>query len=161
MNYCLGQGRVLLTLCERYQEHSESESPVVYERSLRVAREVFMAQSVREMGIDDFAFLSALSRFGERLYETRAFFVYLSCTDKEMVERISARDRESERNARSEGGRMRRGKKLILDFFSFDKMLLLKRVMDVWGSSTCHLQLSTSGKTPEQVAREISSQAFV
>ena len=54
-----------------------------------------------------------------------------------MVERMIARSRDSEKNAK------------------YEKLLALKRRMDEWSVNSCDLVISTSGMSPAEVAVEL------
>jgi hypothetical protein len=90
---------VVLTLLERHERFTDLGGIIIYERSLRAAREIFLDLRASLLEKEDLAFLQGLCKFGERLYETGAETVYLYCTENEMLERTAARSRPSERNA--------------------------------------------------------------
>lgn len=94
------QSHVLLTLLDRYRRHERktNRSAVVYERSVRVARCVFMALEKDMLDPIDFSFLEGLARYAEEAYERDALFIYLKCDEATMLHRVGARGRASEKN---------------------------------------------------------------
>lgn len=92
------QSHVLLTLLSRYKQNEEKIKPVVYERSVRVARCVFLAMERDLVEAEDLCFLEGLARHTEEAYERNALSVYLTCSDKDMLHRVAARARASESN---------------------------------------------------------------
>lgn len=92
------QSHVLLTLLDRYRQHEKNAKPIIYERSIRVARCVFMSLDKDISEPEDFSFLERLARYGEEAYERGALSIYLKCDERTMLHRVGVRGRASERN---------------------------------------------------------------
>jgi deoxyadenosine/deoxycytidine kinase len=93
------QSHVAITMMKRYEESQESRALVVlYERSLRGCREVFLQQGLSNLDRVDASFLTELCEMGERLYEGGQvqLSIYMTCTDEEMLARVRSRAREEE-----------------------------------------------------------------
>jgi deoxyadenosine/deoxycytidine kinase len=93
------QSVVALTLLERYERFTGIGGVVIYERSMRCAREIFLEANAHLIEKEDASFLAGLCKYGERTYETGAETIYLHCTEEEMLNRMEARGRPSEKNA--------------------------------------------------------------
>jgi deoxyadenosine/deoxycytidine kinase len=89
---------VLLSLLERYRL-SEGEGVKIYERSLKVSREIFLEERRSAIRVENYTFLHDLSLFGENCYEKDAVSIYLSCSDQDMLDRIRKRGRMAEERA--------------------------------------------------------------
>jgi deoxyadenosine/deoxycytidine kinase len=92
------QSEVLLSLLERYRL-SEGEGVKIYERSLKVSREIFLEERRGVIRTDNYTFLHDLSLYGENCYERNVVSVYLSCSDQDMLDRIRKRGRVAEERA--------------------------------------------------------------
>jgi deoxyadenosine/deoxycytidine kinase len=76
-------------------------SPVaIFERSMKVAAEVFIEDTGDQLDPIDRQLLLDQCQLGADTYESDATHVYLSCTDKEMLDRVHGRGRKSERHLR-------------------------------------------------------------
>jgi hypothetical protein len=106
-------------------------------------------------------FLSELCKFGERYFETDAIKIYLSCNDKDAVERMRARGRASERNASLSFSiffLLSRKDSCLLNHFSFGRYELIanqKRLMDSWALQSCDFFIDTSVYSAEEAADQI------
>jgi deoxyadenosine/deoxycytidine kinase len=92
------QARVLMSLLGRYRTHRGQGGVTIYERSMRVAREVFLESSRALLAPEDYTFLYELAEYGEKAYEASALSIYLACGEGEMMDRVKARGRVSEEN---------------------------------------------------------------
>jgi deoxyadenosine/deoxycytidine kinase len=92
------------SLARRYQQSSAEMargwfSPVrVFERSLRVAGEVFVEAGRNIMDEVDVSILQHMAATLSNIFEGDATHVYLSCSAEEMLRRVRSRDREAERS---------------------------------------------------------------
>ena len=93
----VSKGRVINLLFERYAIAEErSEVVKVYERSIRVAREVFIEEGRKFLSDCDHSLMADLCKIVESVYERGAFSVYLYCEKDDMVGRVLSRARPAE-----------------------------------------------------------------
>lgn len=89
------------SLLERYTTASALTAPVkVYERSLRVARDVFIEEYRHLCMLPEYFQLRDLCSWSVKHFETDIPSVYLTCDTGTMIQRVMKRDRTSERAMR-------------------------------------------------------------
>lgn len=126
---------VATTLALRYHEGSGSAEPVaVYERSIRVAGEVFLNKDRGLLKKVDAAILQHECEALSDIFERRAFHLYLACDEDEMLRRVYARNRLSERFLRSK------------------RLVELKTDMDAWALAQGYEVMDTTDLSPDEVA---------
>jgi Deoxynucleoside kinase len=109
---------------------------VVMERSLRVAREVFMTGSSHLVNASDLYLLMELSRWGEREYEAATPAIYLTCSNDAMLERVKRRNRRSEQFIEYALLLITTdGKYIYVWFFRASRLTDVKEKMDRWAKS--------------------------
>lgn len=101
--FSFSETQVIVSLLERYEEISRREATgegkvFVVERSIQVARKVFIEHNRHLLSEREYSILTDLCLFGERLFETDLVRVYLKVADHEMIDRIRQRGRPSEAN---------------------------------------------------------------
>jgi deoxyadenosine/deoxycytidine kinase len=116
---------------------AEKKMTVVYERSLCVAREVFIQHSAHLLDPADLYILRNMSMVGEQTFETALKKVYLTADDVVILDRIRRRDRPAERP--------------ISDQFLLD----LKHRMDKWAHETNLRVIDTTRMSVEDVALKV------
>ena len=92
------QFAALNSLVNRYLAPVEPSNPVpvVYERSIRVAREVFLMRGAHLLSQVELELLRQTATVFESLVETNMPAVYLSCTQECMEKRVAKRGRPEE-----------------------------------------------------------------
>jgi deoxyadenosine/deoxycytidine kinase len=150
------QSEILLSLLERYRESGAGAGAVIlYERSLKVLREIFLEERRDQIRAEDFTFLHDLSRFGENCYERDVVSVYLSCSDQDMLDRIRQRGRKAEEKASWVNEGCQLNYSLISLSPRYGRLLVLKRKMDEWATRNCVASIETSGVPLDEVARRL------
>jgi deoxyadenosine/deoxycytidine kinase len=84
---------------KRYEEMQESSAEVIlFERSLKCMRDVFLDFNRSLLENVDYTFLSHLISLGEKAHEGDQvqMSIYMTCSDDEMLKRVRARAREEE-----------------------------------------------------------------
>ena len=93
----VGKGRIINTLLERYiLAEQRPETVKLYERSIRVAREVFVEEGKSLLTDCDYTIMTDLCKLVESVYERDVFSVYLYCEKDDMVRRVLSRARPAE-----------------------------------------------------------------
>lgn len=98
------ENQVIVSLLERYDEVTRLRSTAdatqvfVLERSIQVARRVFIEHNRHLLSHRDYSILVDLCLFGERHFESDLVRVYLKVSPHQMEERIRQRARPSEEN---------------------------------------------------------------
>jgi deoxyadenosine/deoxycytidine kinase len=88
-------------LLERCQAAAAASPGVrVFERSIRVSREVFVEEAKGLLDQEDLTFLYRLCAYGEETHEKQAVTFYLACSYTECLRRVRSRARPSEENLR-------------------------------------------------------------
>jgi len=131
---------VLVSLFRRYQlgkSVADKKLAVVYERSLAVAREVFIQHSSHLLDPADLYILKNMSIVGEQTFETDVKKVYLTAADEVIMDRIRRRDRPAER--------------AVPDRY----LLQLKHRMDRWAADSDLRVIDTTRMSVEDVASKI------
>ena len=86
---------------ERYTKAESSLAPAkVFERSLRVARDVFLEEYRHLCALPEYFILRDLCTWGVEFFEREIPAVYLTCDNSTMIERVLSRGRPSERAMR-------------------------------------------------------------
>ena len=95
------QYRVVQTLLERYTLAGSNQAPVkVFERSLRVARDVFIEEYRHLCSLPEYFQLRDLCSWGVSFFEKEIPSIYLYCDNTTMIERVLKRGRPAERAMR-------------------------------------------------------------
>lgn len=134
------QAGVLMTMLQRYDEARLLGPYItkVYERSIRVARTVFMESNSHLLPQFDKWLLNSFSMLGESMFERDLPAIYLTCDDIVMLDRVRRRDRHAEKN--------------LSDY----QLLDVKHRMDRWAKESPDMAaLDTTSLSIEAVARGI------
>jgi deoxyadenosine/deoxycytidine kinase len=95
------QSAVLQSLWKRYERCSD-EKIVIYERSIKCMREVFLARQKDLLPLESFTFLTQMAKLGEGKFESHREYkpltIYLSVAEDTMMGRVEKRARPSEKH---------------------------------------------------------------
>jgi deoxyadenosine/deoxycytidine kinase len=87
---------------EQAWEQTKTDQAAVFERSMKVAAEVFIELNKDVLTAVDFTLLQEYCHVGQRLFEdsSKSKHVYLTCTEQTMLNRVFQRDRKAEKYLR-------------------------------------------------------------